>query len=122
MSNCRTIDFGRLARVFGALSNPKRLRLLQRLVEGCCSGTGCCTSEDLTLCIDQLAEELGLAKSTVSHHVKELREAGLIGVERRGKFNDFRIEGGALVALTGFLEQLLGSTGSHSPQDQEKGR
>ena len=98
--------------MFGALSNPKRLKLLQRLVEGCCSGTACCTAEDLSLCIDQLADELGLAKSTVSHHVKELREAGLIGVERRGKFNDFRIEGGALSALAASIEQLTGSVGA----------
>ncbi len=118
MSNCRTIDFGRLARVFGALSNPKRLKLLQRLVESCCVGGVCCTSENLALCIDKLAEELGLAKSTVSHHLKELREAGLIAVERSGKFNDFRIEGGALSALAVFIEQMLGPTGPTEEEDE----
>jgi len=87
-------------------------------VESCCVGGVCCTSENLALCIDKLAEELGLAKSTVSHHLKELREAGLIAVERSGKFNDFRIEGGALSALAVFIEQMLGPTGPTEEEDE----
>ncbi len=36
-------------------------------------------------CVGELGQDLDIDPSTVSHHLKELRRAGLIRVERRGK-------------------------------------
>lgn len=56
----------RIARYAKALGHPVRLFVLERL-----SHQSCCYSGDLT-------DELPIAKSTLSQHLKELKEAGLI--------------------------------------------
>lgn len=62
--------------VLAALADPMRLRILQNLLreEGCMS---CC----------QAAPALDMAKSTLSHHFRILREAGLIRTAKRGVEN-----------------------------------
>ncbi|MBC6491305.1 ArsR/SmtB family transcription factor [Flavihumibacter stibioxidans] len=55
-----------LARYAKALSHPIRVRILQLLGEKACCFTG------------DLAEEIPLAQSTISQHLKELKEAGFI--------------------------------------------
>lgn len=84
MSNHR-IDIDDLAETFKALSNPQRLKIFFKLatccLPGCCSGN----PGSLRHCVGELGEDLNLAQSTVSHHLKELRQAGLMRVERRGK-------------------------------------
>jgi len=56
----------RIARYAKAMGHPIRMYVLQLL-----SKQSCCYSGDLT-------EELPIAKSTLSQHLKELKEAGLI--------------------------------------------
>jgi ArsR family transcriptional regulator, arsenate/arsenite/antimonite-responsive transcriptional repressor len=56
----------RLARYAKAMGHPVRMYVLELL-----SNQSCCYSGDLT-------EELPIAKSTLSQHLKELKEAGLI--------------------------------------------
>ena len=58
-----------------ALAEPKRFELLQRIA----------ASKEAPTC-SCIREWLGLAPATVSHHVKELESAGLVNVERDGKF------------------------------------
>lgn len=60
-----------LAELFKALSHPVRIKLLSRL------------STSRRYCGD-LVSESGLAQSTVSHHLRILRDAGLIDVEEQG--------------------------------------
>ena len=62
-----------LARTFKALSDPVRLRLLS-LIASCAGGEACVC--DLTAAFD-------VAQSTISHHLRVLREAGLVDCERR---------------------------------------
>lgn len=63
-----------LARRFAALADPVRLRLLSLLS----------TSADGAVCACDLVEPVGRSQSTVSHHLRILREAGLVTSERRG--------------------------------------
>lgn len=70
-----TIDDRQLALISKALADPKRFEILQKLGETKDSPTCSCV-RDWT----------GLAAATVSHHLKELDEAGLITIERHGKF------------------------------------
>jgi len=69
-----------LSRALHALANPNRLAIFERI-----HGNGLCCRTDAkgnTVCA--IAEDFALALSTVSHHLKQLRRAGLITCERRG--------------------------------------
>ncbi len=74
------------ARIFKALSNPNRLKILLEFVH-CPVGDGNLTTsvDQMENCQQEFAKSLGLAPSTISHHFKELRQAGLIKVRREGK-------------------------------------
>ena len=63
-----------LARRFAALGDPVRLRLLSLLA----------SSPDGAVCACDLVDPVGKSQPTVSHHLKVLREAGLVTSEKRG--------------------------------------
>lgn len=85
MSNYRTIDLDNYAQLFRALSNPHRLQIFH-LLSGCCTpGTQCNTDDVLSCCVGDLDQQLDIASSTLSHHLRELHQAGLIDMQRRGK-------------------------------------
>jgi ArsR family transcriptional regulator len=85
MSNYRTINSDELAESFKALSNPNRLQIFQRLLSCCEPGTVCSAETVTGFCVGELGENLAVAPSTLSHHIKELQRAGLIKTQRRGK-------------------------------------
>ncbi len=84
MSNSHD-DISRFAEIFRALSNPNRLRIFLRMVSCCPPGTQCSTDLQLRQCVSELGKGLEIDPSTVSHHIRELRQSGLIRMERRGK-------------------------------------
>jgi ArsR family transcriptional regulator, arsenate/arsenite/antimonite-responsive transcriptional repressor len=76
-----------LATIFKALSNPNRLRIFLELTH-CSADSSFCTSvgiDEMVNCQQQFAKKLGLAPSTISHHFKELRQAGLLKMRKEGK-------------------------------------
>ena len=77
------LDSARLARVFKTLGEPNRLAVFQLLRSRCCVSCGA-SGEDCERTIGDLARPFDLALSTVSHHVKELRESGLVLCEKKG--------------------------------------
>jgi len=76
-------DVDRLARMFRALSNPNRLRLFMNLLEESKLDLAKGRIHDCFLA--KLLGGLELGAPTVSHHVKELADAGLIHTQREGK-------------------------------------
>jgi ArsR family transcriptional regulator, arsenate/arsenite/antimonite-responsive transcriptional repressor len=66
----------RLARVFAALADPVRLRVLSILA----------AAPDGEVCVCHLVEPLGKSQPTISHHLKILGDAGLVHGDRRGKW------------------------------------
>nr|CRH04328.1 Putative ArsR family transcriptional regulator [Candidatus Magnetococcus massalia] len=84
MSNYKSDDLERRAQQFKALSNPHRLQLFLKLATACAPGQ-CCSREAMRTCVGSLSENMGLAPSTISHHLKELRQAQLIHMQRSGK-------------------------------------
>jgi DNA-binding transcriptional ArsR family regulator len=77
-------DTKELAEIFKALSDPNRLAILQALRE--CCGPGCCAPEESREnTVSRIAGRFDLSLSTVSHHLKALRTAGLIRCEKRGQ-------------------------------------
>jgi ArsR family transcriptional regulator, arsenate/arsenite/antimonite-responsive transcriptional repressor len=63
-----------LAAVFKALADPTRVGIVSRLA----SGEKCCVCD--------LTDAFELSQPTVSHHLRILRDAGLVEFERRGTF------------------------------------
>lgn len=77
-----------------ALADPVRVRLVSLLFS---SAIG----EE---CSRHLAAALGLGESTVSHHLTQLRQAGLVESERRGMNVYHRARRESLVALCTVLD------------------
>lgn len=71
----------RLARVFRALGDRHRVRLLSLIA----------ASDGGEACICDLTAPVGLSQPTVSHHMKQLADAGLITREQRGKWAYYRV-------------------------------
>jgi ArsR family transcriptional regulator len=63
-----------LAEAFKALADPVRIQLLNLIA----------TAETGEACACDLVEPVGKSQPTVSHHLKVLREAGLVSTEKRG--------------------------------------
>ncbi|MBK9031425.1 MAG: helix-turn-helix transcriptional regulator [Myxococcales bacterium] len=76
-------DVKRLARAFKALSHPNRLQLFMNLLEESQLDLARGRTHDCFLA--KLLGGLDITAPTVSHHVKELADAGLIDTEREGK-------------------------------------
>ena len=70
-----------LSRVFKAMGDPVRLRLLSLIA----------SHEGGEACVCDLTEVFDLTGPTISHHLKVLREAGLIAGERRGTWVYYRV-------------------------------
>ena len=85
MSNYSNVQLEEFSEIFKALANPNRLRIFLRLASCCEPGSACCQDDEMQHCAGNVGQDLGLAPSTVSHHLKELRRAGLIRMERQGK-------------------------------------
>jgi ArsR family transcriptional regulator len=106
MSNSKTFDADRIAALLKALSNPNRLRIFVQLTQSCAPGTSCGADEEgMRRCVGELGQGLGLAPSTVSHHIKELRQAGLVRVERRGQNIHCWIDADVLQSLVDFFQR-----------------
>jgi len=85
-------DAADLAGQFKVLADPARLRLLSLIAA---APDGACACE--------LVEPIGRSQPTVSHHLKALREAGLVESERRGTWVWYRVVPERLEALRGAL-------------------
>ena len=109
MSKSKSDDMERLAIMFQALSNPQRLRLFVRLMSCCPPGDHPNLDlSEMRRCVGDLGRDLGLAASTVSYHLKELRQAGLMQVERRGKMVECWVDADAVRLLAAFFVETKG--------------
>lgn len=84
----------RLAPMFKALGDPIRLRLAAMIASA------------PEVCVCDLTPAFEVSGPTISHHLKVLREAGLVDCERRGTWVYYRIRAQALAELS----RLLGPT------------
>jgi ArsR family transcriptional regulator len=106
MAKRGTGDIEEFAAVFAALSNPHRLELFRRLTACCVSDRSCDGDQETCRCVGELTEGLDIAPSTASHHLKELRQAGLIRTKRRGRLIECWVDPAVLKKLRSFLDQL----------------
>ncbi len=107
MSNNSNISTEKFAEMFKALGNPNRLKIFLRLVSCCVTSAATQIQESVDsegcACVGDLGQDLGIVPSTISHHIKELRQAGLIQMERRGQKIECWIDPGIMSALKGFF-------------------
>jgi ArsR family transcriptional regulator len=82
----------RMAEVAKALGDPVRIQLVDVL-----------RKHAGKVCVCELVPLFDLSQPTVSHHLKILREAGIVGSEREGLWAYYYVEPGSLEGLTEWL-------------------
>jgi len=85
--------FEQFARVGKALGSPVRLDLLECLGQGQRS-------------VEALAEKCGLPVSNVSHHLQQLRQAGLVSAYKEGLYVYYRLAGDEVISLLNALRSV----------------
>lgn len=107
MSNCESKiqreDIEDQARMFKALSNPNRLIILLELAHRLPNGFSG-TEKEHENSQQIFSQSLGLSQSTVSHHFKELRQAGLLFTRREGKNTVISVNFEALESMQKLLK------------------
>lgn len=96
-----------LSGFFGLLADPMRLRIVLALV----------TAEELCVC--DVANVIGLSMSATSHHLRKLREAGIVTYRNDGKMAWYRTRDGfaaGLVVQAQVWSRNLRATDSTLPQ------
>ena len=83
-----------LERLFRVLGDRHRLRILNILLR----------ADGQAVCVCEFTDQLGLAQPTVSYHLKQLTEAGLLEREKRGTFAYFRVHAEAMQQLQSLVE------------------
>jgi ArsR family transcriptional regulator, arsenate/arsenite/antimonite-responsive transcriptional repressor len=87
-----TSDVAALSRIGKALSDPVRVQIVDVL-----------RRQAGEVCVCDLQSLFDIAQPTLSHHLKKLRDAGLLGVVRRGQWAYYYVQPGALDALSAWL-------------------
>ena len=91
-----------LAKIFKALSDPNRLAILELLRKECGGSCRLEGGEDGST-VSAIAERFDIALSTVSHHLKELKNCGLIDCVKRGQWVHCAPNGETLRRIEQFL-------------------
>jgi ArsR family transcriptional regulator, arsenate/arsenite/antimonite-responsive transcriptional repressor len=87
-----------LASMFKALGDPVRLRLLSLIA----------SRPDGEVCVCELTPVFNLSQPTISHHLKQLRQAGLVESERRGTWVYYRVRPETTDRLAAVLASVTG--------------
>ena len=105
------MELSKLTKIFKALSNEQRLRLFCMLYEGCQekaskkqrkkSDDKCCGSMERAF--TTACDCMSLSRSTISHHFKELQNAGLITCTRNGQSFVCTVNDETIEAIRSFL-------------------
>ena len=87
-------DAAQLERVFKALADRHRVKILNRLM----------AAGGEAVCVCDFEALLGLKQSTTSYHLKQLLNAGIVEREKRGSFAYYALSEGALERVRELLE------------------
>jgi ArsR family transcriptional regulator, arsenate/arsenite/antimonite-responsive transcriptional repressor len=89
------VETERLEQVFKALADRHRVKILNRLL----------SAGGEAVCVCDFEELLGLKQSTVSYHLKQLLDAGIVEREKRGSYAYFSLSPGVLERVRGLLAE-----------------
>ena len=93
-------EAGRVTSDLEILAHPIRLQLLDVLAR-----------KEGTVCVCDLEAAVPVKQPTVSHHLRLLREAGLVHSELQGLYAYYRVDRGALGALRARITERLAALG-----------
>ena len=97
-SLARPVDLARLSRVFHALSDETRLRIVGKLLTG-------------EKCVCDLTDALEAGQSRLSFHLKTLKDAGLVTDRKTGRWVHYSLRPDTLADIAAFV----GSVSSRFP-------
>ncbi|MCR5977585.1 metalloregulator ArsR/SmtB family transcription factor [Gordonia jinghuaiqii] len=94
-------EIGAVTPLLKALADPVRLRLLSEVA----------AHPGGEACVCDISGPFNLSQPTISHHLKVLREAGLVTSERRATWVYYRVNTSALQQLAGLMDSLASVVG-----------
>lgn len=113
----KIMELSNYTKIFKALSNEQRLKIFIMLYKNCClpegakigaefriKGEPCCAAGQLEKAFTKICDCMNLSRSTISHHFKELQNAGLITCEREGQLYRCRVNREVIDSIKNFLE------------------
>ena len=86
----------RLARIFKVLSADTRVQIVRLL-------------KNRALCVNALANRLGVTQGAVSQHVRTLRYAGVVVPEKKGYYVHYRLDARTMAKWKAVAERFLGT-------------
>ncbi len=106
------------SKIFKALSNEQRLKIFIMIYKNCCTPEGtkvgsefrfkeestCCVKGSLDKAFTKICDCMNLSRSTISHHFKELQNAGLITCEREGQTYRCKVNEEVVDSIKDFLK------------------
>lgn len=100
------------AAILAALAQPTRLRIIEVIASGEPEGVAAGVIARLVAC----------PASTLSFHLKELAQAGLLEAKPRGRFILYAVVPAAFTELAGFIARLPGGPAAKAPPAKPRGR
>lgn len=103
-----------LVKVFKALANENRLRILEAIKNNQVQCT--CCPEDIHLfngkteticCVDEIVGQFEMAQSTISQHLKELHNAGILERHKKAQWVYYTINRKMLEELAGYIQRYV---------------
>ena len=102
-----------LLRGLKAVAEPTRLRMLELLLGWEGPRTGPVRSGERGLCLCDLELLVGLRHALVSHHLRILKEAGVVESEKRGRWTVYRARPEPLAGIARRLAGLAAPASAH---------
>ena len=93
-----------LVEVFKALSNENRMRIYRTIRVRTVQISRSHGNEKC--CVGDICRQVKITPSTISHHLKELRHAGLIEMQKEGQFSNVSINEEIFNEIKKFFEEI----------------
>ena len=112
------MELSNYSRIFKALSSQQRLKIFMMIYDNCCAPEAtkmgsefrfvndpcCSTKGGIEKAFTKICDCMDLSRSTISHHFKELQNAGLITCEREGQTYRCSVNEETVKAIKEFLK------------------